>query len=80
MKTYSVLFAEDVPHCGSAEIEAAEDAAAIETAKADEVTAVAHDPDWSWTVCRRIVHIENRTAASSLRISRSTTSILATAG
>ena len=56
MKTYSVLYAEDVPHYGTAEIEAETDAEAIAKAKAGPFET--DDPDWNNTVCRRIVHIE----------------------
>ena len=56
MKTYSVLYAEDVPHYGTAEIEAENDAEAIAKAKAGPFET--DDPDWNNTVCRRIVHIE----------------------
>jgi hypothetical protein len=41
MKTYTVLFAEDVPHYGAAEIEAEDDAAALEAAKAYDLWAKA---------------------------------------
>ena len=37
MKTYSVLYAEDVPHYGTAEIEAENDAEAIAKAKAGPI-------------------------------------------
>jgi hypothetical protein len=59
LKTYSVLFAEDVPHYGCVDIEAANDAAAIAAAKAFNVRDVTDDPAWSSTVCVRIVHIED---------------------
>lgn len=58
MKTYTVLFAEDVPHYGSVEIEAPDDAIAIAQAKALDSSSVTTDPDWSAAVCRRIVSIE----------------------
>ena len=57
MKTYSVLYAEDVPHYGTTEIEAENDAQAIAKAKTGPFD-YADDPDWNNTVCRRIVHIE----------------------
>jgi hypothetical protein len=56
MKIYSVLYAEDVPHYGTAEIEAETDTEAIAKAKAGPFET--DDPDWNNTVCRRIVHIE----------------------
>ena len=57
MKTYSVLYAEDVPHYGTAEIEAENDAEAIAKAKAG--TFETDDPDWNNTICKRIVRIED---------------------
>ena len=51
MKTYSVLFAQDVPHYGSVEIQAENDTAALEAAKAYDLTAITDDPDWGTTVC-----------------------------
>jgi hypothetical protein len=59
MKTYSVLFAEDVPHYGTAHLEAEDDAAALEAAKAYDISEIANDPEWENSVCRRIVHIED---------------------
>lgn len=59
MKTYSVLFAEDVPHYGTANIEAPDDEAASAAATAFEASTLTHDPDWSSIVCRRIVSIED---------------------
>jgi hypothetical protein len=59
MKTYSVLFAEDVPHYGTAQIEAESDADALEAAKAYDLSEVANDPEWENSVCRRIVYIED---------------------
>jgi hypothetical protein len=59
MKTYSILFAEDVPHYGTAEIEAQDDAAALEAAKAYDASEVTTDPEWENSVCKRIVHIED---------------------
>lgn len=58
LRTYSVLFAEDVPHYGVAEIEAKDDAAAIEAAKAYDLTEVTTDAEWENSVSKRIVHIE----------------------
>jgi hypothetical protein len=60
MKTYSVLFAEDVPHYGTAEIEAKDDAAALEAAKVYDLSEVTLDPEWENSVCKRIVYIEDQ--------------------
>jgi hypothetical protein len=57
MKTYTVLFAEDVPHYGTAEIQAENDAAAIEAAKAYDLSAVTTDAEWGNSACKRIVDI-----------------------
>jgi hypothetical protein len=62
MKTYSVLFAEDVPHYGSVEIEAASDGEALAKARAlwgSGADRPTDDPDWSSTICHRIVLIED---------------------
>jgi hypothetical protein len=61
MRTYSVLYAQDVPHYGTSEIEADNDDEAIEKAKAisdDDLTVLTLDPAWDSAVCTRIVHIE----------------------
>ena len=59
MKTYSILFAEDVPHYGCAQIEAEDDNAALETAKAYDISEVTNDPEWENSVSKRIVYIED---------------------
>jgi len=61
MKTYTVLYAEDVPHYGTREFEVADDKIAIERAKAitpDAMSNYTNDPEYSNSRCRRIVHIE----------------------
>lgn len=60
MKTYSVLYAEDVPHYGTHEIEAENDEAAIEAAIAyhEAGSATVDDPSWNSSVCARIVNIQ----------------------
>jgi len=61
MKTYTVLYAEDVPHYGTRELPAADDTLALERAKAitpDAMSNYTNDPDYNNTRCRRIVHIE----------------------
>ena len=60
MKTYSVLFAEDVPHYGTVEIEAERRCrGALDAAKAYDLSEVTNDPEWENSVCKRIVHIED---------------------
>lgn len=62
MKTYTVLFAEDVPHYGYADIEADNDREALAKARAywrDCDPRPTDDPDWSAGVCHRIVLIED---------------------
>lgn len=62
MKSYTVLFAEDVPHYGSVTVVAENDASALAHAKAfwrDAKARPTVDPDWSGSVCHRIVHIED---------------------
>jgi len=59
MKTYSVLFSEDVPHYGTAQLEAEDDADALEAARAYDISEIANDPEWENSVCKRIVHIED---------------------
>ena len=59
MKTYTVLIAEDIPHYGTAEITAADDAEAIARANALDLDGLCTDPAWDDPVCRRIVHIED---------------------
>ena len=61
MKTYTVLYAEDVPHYGTREFEVADDTLAIERAKAitpEAMSNYTNDPEYSNSRCRRIVHIE----------------------
>ncbi len=59
MKTYTVLFAEDVPHYGTAEIQAEDNSAAIEAAKAYDFCEVTNEPEWGNSVCKRIVDIQD---------------------
>ena len=59
MKTYTVLFAEDVPHYGTAEIQADSDDAALEAAKAYDISEVTSDAEWENSACKRIVWIED---------------------
>ena len=58
MKTYQILYAEDVPHYAIGEIKARGPKDALAKArKVDTDIFTALDPDWSNPVCRRIVHI-----------------------
>jgi hypothetical protein len=62
MKTYTVLYAEDVPHYGTAEIEAENDAEAVGKAIAisdENLSGTTIDPEFSNSVCRRIVYIQD---------------------
>lgn len=71
MKTYSALFAEDVPHYGVVEIEANDDEAALEAAKTVDVSVAADDPEWENAVCRRIVYLtdsDGRTVAEDVSL------------
>ena len=59
MKTYSILYAEEVPHYTAHEIQAQNDAQAVELAKAFDWSALPSDPDHHSAVLRRIVYIED---------------------
>jgi hypothetical protein len=59
LKTYTVLLAEDVPHYGSTDIEAEDDAGAIKIAKALDISGICCEASWDAPVCRRIVRIED---------------------
>jgi hypothetical protein len=60
MKTYTVLYAEDVPQYAQGEVEARGPKDAIAKArKLDTDTFTAFEPDWSGAVSRRIVSIED---------------------
>ena len=54
-----MIFAQDVPHYGSVEIDAVDDAEALAAAKAYDLSDVACDPDWKNSTCKRIVTIED---------------------
>jgi hypothetical protein len=57
MKTYTILFAEDVPHYGTVQIEARNKTSAIKAAEAYDYSDVATDPTWENSICKRIVYI-----------------------
>lgn len=62
MKKYEILYAQDIPHYGTVELEAESDAEILEAAKAywsaTDVDPV-DDPDWKNPVCKRIVVIRD---------------------
>lgn len=57
MKTYNVLFAEDVPHYSAVEIEAMDTVDAIQKAQNCDLTDVPTNPDWNNVISRRIVEV-----------------------
>jgi len=60
LKTYTVLYAEDIPHYAHGEIEARGPEDAIARArKLDPETFGAYDADWTGAICRRIVYIQD---------------------
>jgi hypothetical protein len=58
VKTYTILYAEDVPCYGTARIKARNEAAALDAARDYDLSEVAIYPDWRNGVCKRIIHIE----------------------
>lgn len=60
LKTYTVLYAEDIPHYGGVEIEAAGDAEALSIARSFDTEQVSYyEGCWDGAVCKRIVSIED---------------------
>lgn len=59
MPIYQVLYAEDVPHYGTADIEAETDEAAITAARDFDFSDTAIDPEHSYTGLKRIIHIQS---------------------
>jgi hypothetical protein len=57
MKTYIALFAEDVRHYSTVEIEAVDTVEAIAKARSYDLTDIPTNPDWHNAVCRRIVEV-----------------------
>lgn len=57
MKTYTALYAEDVRHYSTVEIEAVDTVDAIAKAQAFDLTDVPTNPDWHNAACRRIVEV-----------------------
>ena len=59
MKTYNVLYAEDVPHYAFGQVEARNDRSAVAKArKMDTDSFQQYEPDWDHAHCRRIVYVE----------------------
>ena len=63
MKTYSILLAQDIPHYGTTEVEAADATEALARAKDLDFSEICLDPDWANPVCSRIVHIVDEAGA-----------------
>jgi hypothetical protein len=60
LKTYSVLYAEDIPHYGGVDIEAPDDAEAVRLARSFDTNQVSYyEGCWDGAVCKRIVSIED---------------------
>jgi hypothetical protein len=61
MKTYTVLYAADVPHYATFEVQAVTAEDAIRAAKTyiKGPDVFLQDPDWDNTILQRIVHIED---------------------
>jgi hypothetical protein len=59
VKTYSVLYAEDIPHYGGVDLEAPNDAEALRLARSFDTGQVSYEGCWDGAVCRRIVSIED---------------------
>jgi hypothetical protein len=59
LKTYTVLFAEDIPHYGGVDIESRNDAEALCLARSFDTDRVSYyEGCWDGAVCKRIVSIE----------------------
>jgi len=69
-KSYCVLYAEDIPHYGSVDIEARDDSEALRLALAFDTDKVAYfEGCWDGGVCKRIVSIDDaagRTVAQDI--------------
>jgi len=61
MKTYKVLFAEDVPHYVIVDIKATNDQKAIALARDFDRDDLVMDPEWGNSFCHRIVEIQDGT-------------------
>jgi hypothetical protein len=63
LRTYTVLFAEDIPHYGSTDIEATDAAHALRVAEALDTSDIYYEASWDTAVCKRIVSIEDSRGA-----------------
>jgi hypothetical protein len=63
MKTYTVLYAADIPHYATFEVQATSTEEAILAAKAqiDYGKVFLEDPDWDGSILERIINIEDDT-------------------
>lgn len=61
MKTYEILYAEDVPHYGIVVIEADSPDDAVRIARDHDYGDLALEPEWGHATCNRIVSIHDET-------------------
>ncbi len=61
---YTVVYAEDVPHYSSTEIEAADDTHALAIAQSLDTAGLYYEGSWDSSVCKRIVSIEGPDGAA----------------
>jgi hypothetical protein len=64
LKIYTVLFAEDIPHYSSTEIEASDDSQALAVAQSLDTSGLYYEGSWDSSVCKRIVSIEDSGGAA----------------
>jgi hypothetical protein len=62
-KTYTAIYAVDVPHYGTARIEAPDDTHALAVAKAFDTGGIHNESCWEDSLCERIVSIEDASGA-----------------
>jgi hypothetical protein len=59
LKTYTVLYAEEVPHRAFGEVGALDDTSAVRKARRMKTESFCqYDPHWDRAFCKRIVHVE----------------------
>jgi hypothetical protein len=68
MKTYSILYAEDVPGYGTVEVTAENDEAGISQAKELDFGDIQLDPEWNNGACKRIVRRWSRRSSVDRRL------------